>query len=296
MNKIIVITGPTGVGKTKLSIALAKALNGEIINADSTQVYKKLNIGTAKITKEEMENIPHHLIDIKEPYETYTVYDYQKDGRKVIADILGRNKTPIVVGGSGLYIKALLYNYEFNKEEQTISYEKYTNEELYAKLKEIDPDTDIAKNNRHRLERALTFYYENGFPISMKKGKNELLYNAIFIGLTMDRKILYDRIRRKTEIMFEQGLLSEVKALYNRKIDSPIVKSAIGYKELYEYFNGNCTLEEAIVNIKNNSTNYAKRQYTWFNNQMNIKWFNVDLDNFDNTINMVLSYIKENLC
>jgi len=296
MNKIIVITGPTGVCKTKLSIALAKALNGEIINADSTQVYKKLNIGTAKITKEEMENIPHHLIDIKEPYETYTVYDYQKDGRKVIADILCRNKTPIVVGGSGLYIKALLYNYEFNKEEQTISYEKYTNEELYAKLKEIDPDTDIAKNNRHRLERALTFYYENGFPISMKKGKNELLYNAIFIGLTMDRKILYDRIRRKTEIMFEQGLLSEVKALYNRKIDSPIVKSAIGYKELYEYFNGNCTLEEAIVNIKNNSTNYAKRQYTWFNNQMNIKWFNVDLDNFDNTINMVLSYIKENLC
>ncbi|MFA7688993.1 MAG: tRNA (adenosine(37)-N6)-dimethylallyltransferase MiaA, partial [Bacilli bacterium] len=288
-----VITGPTGVGKTKLSIDLAKELNGEIINADSTQVYKELNIGTAKITKEEMENISHHLIDIKKPNETYTVYDYQKDGRETISDILNRNKTPIVVGGSGLYIKALLYNYEFNKEKQSITYEKYALEDLYNKLKAIDPDTDIAKNNRKRIERALTFYNENGFPISMKEGKDELLYDVIFIGLTADRKVLYNRIKRKTELMFEQGLLNEVKSLYDRKINSPIINSAIGYKELYEYFNGNYTLEEAIINIKNNSTNYAKRQYTWFNNQMNIKWFDVDFNNFDNTIKAVLCYIKE---
>lgn len=293
MNKIIVIVGPTGVGKTKLSINLAKIFDGEIINADSTQVYKKLNIGTAKITKDEMEDIPHHLIDIKEPNELYTVYDYQKDGRKVISEILERGKTPIVVGGTGLYIKALLYNYEFKKEDNDISYELYTLEDLYDKLKEIEPDTDIPKNNRKRVERALTFYNENGFPISMKDGKNKLLYDAIFIGLTTNRDKLYKRIRRKTELMFEHGLLNEVKDLYDNKINGQIINTAIGYKELYEYFNGNCSLEEAILNIKNNSTNYAKRQYTWFNNQMQVKWFEVDFDNFDYTIDQVVKYIKD---
>lgn len=292
MSKIIVIVGPTGVGKTKLSIALAKMLNGEIINGDSTQVYKDLNIGTAKISEEEKEGVPHHLFSFVEPNDSYTVYDYQRDGRKVIEDIFKRDKTPIVVGGSGLYIKSLLYDYEFKEETQRISYEMYTLDELYSKLKEIDPDTDVAKNNRRRVERALTFYNENGFPISMKDGKNEMLYDAILIGLSADREILYNRIRSKTETMFEQGLLQEVKKLYDKGVNGPIIKSAIGYKELYEYFNGECSLEDAIINIKANSTYYAKRQYTWFNNQMKVMWFNVDFNNFDNTINEVQKYIK----
>lgn len=290
MRKIIVVVGPTGVGKTKLSIALAKQFNGEIINADSTQVYKELNIGTAKITDDEKEGIPHHLFSFIDPNDSYTVFDYQRDGRRVIEDIRSRDKTPIVVGGSGLYIKALLYNYEFNKEEETISYEMYTLDELYNKLKEIDPDTDIAKNNRHRIERSLSFYNENGFPISMKSGKDNLLYDAIFIGLKADRELLYSRIRRKTEIMFEQGLLQEVKELYDKKTNGPIIYSAIGYKELYEYFDGKTSLEDAISNIKSNSTYYAKRQFTWFNNQMDVKWFDVDFNNFDKTIEDVILY------
>ncbi len=293
--KIIVIVGPTGVGKTKLSIELAKKLNGEIINADSTQVYKGLNIGTAKINDEEKEGIPHHLFDIVDPHQSYTVYDYQKDGRKLIEEIHVRNKNVIIVGGSGLYIKSLLYNYEFNDEKENIAFEKFTVTELYKKLKEVDPETLIAKNNRQRLERALSFYHEKGFPISMKDGKNELLYDCIFIGLTTNRDNLYTRIKRKTDIMFEEGLLQEVKALYENGVNGPIMNSAIGYKELYSYFKDNHSLEDTIKEIKSNSTNYAKRQYTWFNNQMDINWFNVDFDNFSNTVEEVYKFISDKL-
>ncbi|HOO68060.1 MAG TPA: tRNA (adenosine(37)-N6)-dimethylallyltransferase MiaA [Bacilli bacterium] len=293
MNKIIVIVGPTGVGKTKLSIELAKKYDGEIINADSTQVYKDLNIGTAKVTEEEKEGIKHHLLSFISPNDLYTVYDYQIDGRKAIDDILKRNKTVIIVGGSGLYVKVLLYDYNFKEEDKRISYEMYTIEDLYNKLKEIDPNTDISKNNRQRIERALTFYSENGFPISMKDGRDKLLYDCKIIGLTADRDKLYNRIRRKTEIMFENGLLKEVKELYDNGINGQIVHTAIGYKELYDYFDKKISLEEAISIIKSNSTSYAKRQFTWFNNQMNVKWFNVDFDNFDKTIESVKEYLKE---
>ena len=291
MKKIIVIVGPTGVGKTKLSIELAKKLDGEIINADSTQVYKGLNIGTAKVTEDEMEDIPHHLLSFIEPNDLYTVFDYQRDGRVVIDEILNREKTVIIVGGSGLYLKALLYDYKFYEEDNKISYEMYTLEDLYNKLKEVDPDTDIAKNNRQRIERALTFYNENGFPITMKDGKDKLIYDVDIIGLRTDREKLYERIRRKTEIMFEAGLLQEVKNLYKNKVNGQIVHTAIGYKELYDYFDGNISLEEAIMNIKSNSTYYAKRQFTWFNNQMDVKWFDVDFNDFDKTINEVEDYL-----
>ncbi len=292
MSKIIAIVGPTGVGKTKLSIYLAKKLNGEIINADSTQVYQDLNIGTAKVTEEEKEGIPHHLFSFVDPNNSYTVYDYQKDGRRVIEEILAKNKTPIIVGGSGLYLKALLYDYEFLEEETNESYETYTDLELYNKLKELDPETDIAKNNRRRIERALKFYNENGFPISMKSGKDKLLYDVSFIGLRAPREKLYKRIERKTELMFEEGLLKEVKALYDNNVKGPIVYSAIGYKELYEYFDHKCTLEEAIAKIKANSTYYAKRQFTWFNNQMDVTWFDVDFDNFNKTLKEVEDYLN----
>lgn len=291
--KIIVIVGPTGVGKTKLSIELAKKLDGEIINADSTQVYKDLNIGTAKVTEEEKENIPHHLFSFVDPNDAYTVFDYQRDGRKTIDDILSRNKTVIIVGGSGLYLKALLYDYQFNIENNSISYELYTLDDLYKKLKDIDPETDIARNNRQRIERALTFYNENGFPISMKEGKDQLLYDACIIGLKADRTKLYERIRKKTEMMFEAGLLQEVQNLYKQKINGQIVHTAIGYKELYDYFDHKISLEEAIIRIKENSTYYAKRQFTWFNNQMDVQWFDVDFDNFNQTIKDVFERIKE---
>lgn len=292
---IIVITGPTAVGKTKLSIELAKKYNGEIINADSTQIFKDLDIATAKVTKDEMENIQHHLIDIKNIDENYTVFDYQKDCRKKIDEILKNNKTPIIVGGTGLYIKAALYDYQFQVEEINNDYNNLTNEAIYEKIKLLDSDIDIHINNRKRLVRSLNMLENKSSNIN-KKGGNKLLYNAIFIGLTTDRKILYDRIDNRVEDMIDNGLLQEATKIYNKKVYTKAVMTPIGYKELFEYFNGNSTWEEAIRIIKQRSRNYAKKQYTWFNNKMNIKWFDVNFDNFSNTILEIEKYIEgENL-
>ena len=290
---IIVITGPTAVGKTKMSIELAKKLNGEIINADSTQIFKDLNIATAKVTEEEKEGIIHYLIDIKSIEEDYTVYDYQKDSRMVIEDILKRNKTPIIVGGTGLYISASLYDYKFEKETYNNNYEMYSNEEIYQKLLEIDPQTDIHPNNRKRMIRALNYYENTNQVFSQKETTNELLYDTLFIGLTTDREILYDRINKRVDIMLENGLLEEAKKIYDTGIRTKAVMTPIGYKELFEYFDGETTLEDAIGKIKKRSRNYAKRQYTWFNNKMPIKWFNVNFENFDFTIEEVKEYLKK---
>ena len=290
---IIVITGPTAVGKTKMSIELAKKLNGEIINADSTQIFKDLNIATAKVTEEEKEGIIHYLIDIKSIEEDYTVYDYQKDSRMVIEDILKRNKTPIIVGGTGLYISASLYDYKFEEENKINSYDEYSNEQLYNKLLEIDPQTDIHPNNRKRMIRALNYYENTNQVFSQKETTNELLYDTLFIGLTTDRKILYDRINKRVDIMLENGLLEEAKKIYDTGIRTKAVMTPIGYKELFEYFDGLITLEEAINKIKQRSRNYAKRQYTWFRNKMSIKWFDVNFKNFDSTIEEVTKYIME---
>ena len=292
MNKVIVILGPTAVGKTKLSVELAKKINGEIINADSTQVYKNLNIATAKITEEEKENIVHHLFDVKEINDDYTVYDYQKDVRKLIDDIKSRGKTPILVGGTGLYIKAALYDYEFDEEELIVSdYSKYSTDELYSMLLKIDSETKIHKNNRKRIERTLDVYNSKG-KLDKKTNKDTLLYDSIFIGLTTSRELLYDRINLRVDKMLDAGLLEEAKWLYDTNVRTKAVMTPIGYKELFEYFDGNITKEEAIELIKKNSRRYAKRQYTWFNNQMNVNWFNVDFDNFNNTIDEVYNYIK----
>lgn len=290
---VIVITGPTAVGKTKLSIELAKKLNGEIINADSTQIFKDLDIATAKVTKIEMENIPHHLIDIKEITEDYTVFDYQKDCRLKIEEIIKRGKTPILVGGTGLYIKAALYDYQFNKEEKTEEdYPNYSNEEIYQMLINVDPNTDIHPNNRKRIIRALNYYNENKVPMSQKEKTDILLYDAIFIGLTTDRETLYDRINKRVDVMIEQGLLEEAKKIYNTNIRTKAVMTPIGYKELFEYFDGNISLDEATNQIKQKSRNYAKRQYTWFNHQMDIKWFNVQFNHFNDTIKEVENYLE----
>lgn len=293
MNKVIVILGPTAVGKTKLSVELAKKINGEIINADSTQVYKNLNIATAKITEEEKDDIVHHLFDVKEINDDYTVYDYQKDVRKLIDDIKSRGKTPILVGGTGLYIKAALYDYEFDEEELIVSdYSKYSTDELYSMLLKIDSETKIHKNNRKRIERTLDVYNSKG-KLDKKTNKDTLLYDSIFIGLTTSRELLYDRINLRVDKMLDAGLLEEAKWLYDTNVRTKAVMTPIGYKELFEYFDGNITKDEAIELIKKNSRRYAKRQYTWFNNQMNVNWFNVDFDNFNNTINEVYNYIKQ---
>ena len=291
---IVVIAGPTAVGKTKMSIELAKLLDGEVINSDSTQIFKDMNIGTAKVTEEEKEGIIHHLFDIKNIDEDYTVFDYQRDCRKCIDDILSRGKTPILVGGTGLYIKAALYNYEFEEENSSYDYSDLSNEELYSKLKEIDPDTDIHINNRKRVERALTYYKNNNKSISINTKGNELIYDdVIIIGLTTDREVLYNRINKRVDVMVNQGLLEEAKKIYDTNVRSKAVMTPICYKELFEYFDNNISLEEALELIKQRSRKYAKRQYTWFNHQIPVKWFNVDFDDFNNTINEVYNYIKK---
>lgn len=293
MNKVIVITGPTAVGKTKLSIELAKRYNGEIINADAVQVYKGLDIGSAKVTEEEKEGIPHHLFDIKEVDEEYTIYHYQKDCRKLIKEVQGRGKTPILVGGTGLYIKAALYDYKLTEEKETNTYDNLTDEELYNKLLEVDKDIVIDKNNRRRLIRALNYYKENNKSINTNT-TNKLLYDAIFIGLTTDRRILYDKINNRVDIMIKEGLLNEVKVFYDKNVRTKPLLNAIGYREIYSYFDGNISLEEATDKIKQNSRHYAKRQYTFFNHQLPIVWFETNYNNFNNTVEEVIDYIENN--
>lgn len=292
MKKIIVILGPTGVGKTKLSVELAKRLNGEIINADSMQIYKGLDIGTAKIKEEEKEGIPHHLFDIKEVREDYSIYNYQIDGRKVINDIIKRGKTPIIVGGTGLYIKALLYDYNLNYEKECDTYDTLSTEELYSKLLELDKNAVVDKNNRRRVIRAINYYKENNKSISDNK-TNKLLYDVVFIGLTTDREKLYQIINSRVDKMINDGLINEVKKFFDEGIYSKPLINGIGYKELYKYFEKEISLEEAIEKIKQNSRRYAKRQYTFFNNQLPVVWFNVDFNCFSNVINSVCDYLKK---
>lgn len=281
---IIVVTGPTASGKTKLSEVLAKKYNGIIINADSMQVYKKLDIGTAKVKKDEMEDVPHYLFDICNPEDEYSVYDYQMDARKIINE--NKNKTIILVGGTGLYIKAALFDYKFDKQEEKETYDDLTNEELYNMAKEKGYDIHI--NNRRRLINALNKKEQSN-------NKNDLLYDAVFIGLKPDRSILYEKINNRVDEMIKEGLINEVETLYKEYGNVKSLKSGIGYKEIIDYIDGNVPLETAVELIKKRSRHYAKRQFTWFNNQMNMKWFKTDYDNFDNTIKEVNSYLEKNI-
>lgn len=284
---IICVVGPTGVGKTKLSVELAKKYNGIIINCDAMQVYTGMDIGTAKIKESEKENIPHYLFDIVPVTTNYTVYNYQKDARDLIERF--KDKNIIFVGGTGLYLKAALYNYKFDAEEQNNNdYEDLSNEELYKLAKEKDQNMDIHINNRKRLIRFLN-------KVKTETPECNLLYhNTLFIGLTTNRDSLYERINNRVEDMFLEGLILEVKRFYDLKVDSKALNTAIGYKELYKYFNNEITLEEAKDLIKKNSRHYAKRQYTWFNNQMKVNWFNTDFNNFNKTVEEVIRFIEEN--
>ncbi len=287
---IVVIVGPTGVGKTKLSVELAKRIDAEIINCDSMQVYRTLNIGTAKATEEEKENIPHHLLDIVDPKELYTVYDYQRDCRQKIEELQKKKKNIIIVGGTGLYVKAALYDYRFEKETEHKSYKDLTNDELLEKIKIRDKSIDIHVNNRKRLERALNKLDNNG---SYDHNGNTKLYDFYTIGLTTNREKLYEIINNRVDVMIKDGLIDEVRHLYDQHLHSKAINTGIGYKELYAYFDGEVSLEEAIENIKKNSRRYAKRQYTFFNNQMDVKWFNTNYEDFSKTVEEVYEYIKD---
>ncbi len=289
---VIVITGPTAVGKTKLSIELAKQLNGEIINCDSTQIFKTLDIATAKIKEQEKENIPHHLIDIKEITEDYTVFDYQKDAREKINQILKKNKTPILVGGTGLYIKACLYDYKF-EEETKLDFSHVSKEEIFEELNKLDPNHNIHINNKKRLERALSYIKSTNKLFSEQEKTQKILYNTIFIGLTCERELLYEKINNRVDEMIKEGLLEESENIFKSNIRTKAITTPIGYKELFPYFEKKQTLENCLDTIKQNSRRYAKRQYTWLNNQMNINWFTTDYENFENTINQVKNYIKK---
>ena len=293
MSKIIVIVGPTATGKTKLSIELAHKYNTVIINADSTQVYKEPIIATAKIRKEEKEGIPHYMLDLVSLNDDYTLFDYQRDGRKLLDKFISENKNIIIVGGSGLYIKALLYDYDLKENKKSsIDLNSYSNEELKKLADSIDPENDIHINNRHRLERFINRYHENGSVLKKNEGINKRVYDFILIGLKTDRETLYNKADARVEVMFNEGLLDEAKYLYEKKYKN--FTNIIGYRELNDYFENRISLEEAKEKIKQNTRHYAKRQFTWFNNQMkDIVWFNVDYDNFNNTINEVNNYLKK---
>jgi tRNA dimethylallyltransferase len=285
--KLIVLIGPTAVGKTALSIYLAKKFNGEIISGDSMQIYRGMDIGTAKIKKEEMEGVPHHLIDIKEPEEAFSVAEFQTRVREKIDEIHERNAIPMIVGGTGLYIQSVMYDYQFSDVAGDENYRKSLEELayqegnlfLYQKLKEVDIESaeKIHPNNIRRVIRALEIYHCTGKTATeyQQMQEPEVLYDVALVGLTMDRDQLYERINARIEIMLNEGLLEEVKELYDRKVRNVQSIQAIGYKELYEFFDGTISLDDAIEQLKQNSRRYAKRQLTWFRNKMDVAWFDM---------------------
>lgn len=287
---LLIILGPTAVGKTKVSIEIAKKLSGEIISADSMQIYKYMDIGTAKIKKIEMENIPHYMIDIVYPDEKFTVANYKTTATKYIEDIHNRGKLPIIVGGTGFYINSLIYKLDFIKVPPNFNlrkeYEnlvnKYGNEYLFTKLKEVDPKSAkrIHQNDTKRVIRALEVFHETGKPMShyykgFRRPNNK--YNLIIIGLNRERKELYSRVNKRVDLMIEEGLIDEVKMLlemgYNKDLNS---MKGIGYKEIIKYLEGELSLEEAIELLKRNTRRYAKRQLTWFRRNKKIRWININ--------------------
>lgn len=289
MSKIVVVAGPTASGKTALSIHLAKKYNAEVINADAQQVYKDVNIGTAKITKEEMENVKHHLLDFIPLDKNYSVKEYQEDGRNVLNNLINKNKNIVIVGGTGLYIKALLYDYKFSKETSSLDFSNLTDEELKKEIDKIYENNNIHINNRKRLERFLSHYKTTGNIIKNTLEKDKPLYDFTLIYLNPDREELYKKINARVDKMINEGLLNETENLkeYSK------LNSIIGYKELLEYINGKVSLEEAIENIKSDTRKYAKRQNTFFKNQFdNLNIFKVDYDNFNNTIKKVEDYLS----
>lgn len=293
MEKVLVIVGPTGVGKTALSVNLAQQLQGEIISGDSMQVYKEMSIGTAKVKPEETKGIPHYMIDTYSLMEDYNVKIFQEKARSYIHDMSERNILPIICGGTGLYIKSTLYDYEFVEQDTNQDFMEFLHtlgrDQLWSILQIVDPKAceNLHPNNRQRLCRAI-------YMAHMGEKKSEIveaqthrpIYDAYIIGLTMERKQLYERINQRVDMMIEEGLLEEIKNIVKNHPDCWEYQSfkGIGYKEWKAYFDGTATKEECIELIKKNSRNFAKRQYTWFKNQMEVHWYDITETGYPDTV------------
>ena len=305
MEKVIIIVGPTAVGKTKLSIELAKKLEAEVISGDSMQVYKGMDIGTGKITTAEMNEIPHHMLDILNPNEPFSVADYQKLVQRKITDLNMRGVTPLLVGGSGLYIQAVLYDYVFSeqKRDDTLTkqlearIEQEGNLALYEELQQVGPEQakKLHPNNKRRLIRALEVYHTTGTTLSewQSEQSESSKYEYHIIGLEMDREALYEQINQRVDAMIQHGLVEEVKHLYEQGYENTQAMKAIGYKELIPYIKGETDLDSAVQLLKRNSRRYAKRQYTWFKNQMNINWYDITRTKYDKIVDNIIKDISE---
>ena len=300
MQKVIVIGGPTASGKTGLSIELAKRINGEIVSCDSMQIYKDMTIGTAKPTIEEMEGIPHYMIDCISPETRYSVADYKKDATNAIKEIISKGKVPIVVGGTGLYVEALIYGIEYNEIEEDLEYrkklekieEKEGLEPLYEMAKKIDEKAmeKISKNDKKRICRVLEIYHSTGktkTELEVESRKNGPEFDYLLFGITMDREKLYERINKRVDIMIENGLIEEVKNLIQKYKNFPTAMQGLGYKEVMQYLNGNLNRDEMIQKIKMETRRYAKRQLTWFRKYPNIIWLD-GLESTQNNIEIIL--------
>ncbi len=300
MIDVIAIVGPTASGKTALSLELAKRFDGEIINGDSMQVYRHMSIGTAKISDADMQGVPHHLLDIKDPEESFSVAEYQLLVRNKIEEIKSRGKLPILVGGSGLYVQAVLFDYRFAEEQADeemraslyAELEQKGPQHMHDKLKALDPDTDIHPNNTRRVIRALEIW-ASGQDKTDRSLAMSPMYNEIIIGLDIDRAVLYDRINERVDDMVDQGLVEEVTALKDRGIRDAQSIQAIGYKEIYAYLNGVMQFEEAINLLKQNSRKYAKRQFTYFKNKLPIYWIDA-LEDLEKNILEIEAFMQEN--
>jgi len=296
--KVIAIVGPTAVGKSDVGVKLAHLFNGEIINGDSIQVYKGLDVGSAKITEEEKEGIKHYLLDIVDIGEDYNVYSFQKDGRKLIKELNDKGIIPIIVGGTGLYIKALLYDYEFkeNEENNEKEYDEFSNEQLYQMLIKIDPKAceKIHQNNRRRVIRALQIAKSGQLKSAQEANQqHKLLYDAYIVGLTMQREILRERIDLRVDKMIENGLLKEIENIQKEHSFDEQGLSGIGYKEFKEYYEGKITLKDTVDLIKTHTKQFVKRQYTWFNNQMDVHWYDVlEKEYFEQLSNDIKEWLK----
>ena len=292
---LLIITGPTAVGKTALSIQAAKALNGEVVSADSMQVYRHMDIGSAKVTREEMDGVPHHLIDVLDPWEPFSVAVFQKLARDAVEDILSRGHLPIIAGGTGFYIQALLYDIDFQETEENTALrlelerlgEEKGAEYLHWMLAEIDPESAAAihANNRKRVIRAIEYYRLTGEKISRhneEERKKSSPYRFLYYVVTMDRAALYERIDRRVDLMIERGLVEEVRRLKEMGCTRDMVSmQGLGYKEILDYLDGTCTLDEALYVMERDTRHFAKRQLTWFRRERDTRWLAQEDYNYD---------------
>ena len=309
---LIILTGPTAVGKTKASIGLAKALGGEIISADSMQVYKEMYIGSAKIRPEEMEGVPHYLVDELEPHEEFHVVRFQQMAKQAMEKIYANGHIPIVVGGTGFYIQALLYDIDFTENDGDTQYreklEQFANEHgaeaLHEKLREVDPESAeaIHANNVKRVIRALEFYEQTGTKISEHnetERQKESPYNFVYFVLNDERANLYERINRRVDLMIEEGLVEEVRSLKNKGYTKDMVSmQGLGYKEIFEYLDGDISLDEAVYKIKRDTRHFAKRQITWFKREKQVIWIDKKECNYDEikVLDVMMEHLKGVLC